>query len=108
MMIASAAAPGKIPTRAHDQSLWRNFLDAVLESRTFNVEHEVIDYLYYQRHDLPPEVWIELERCRLDNDILKLARFLGPLHGLALSNRSRPGCHSSSRSECTSRRTDSM
>jgi hypothetical protein len=37
-------------------------LGAVLEPRTFNVEHDVIEYLHHHRHDLPPEVWIELER----------------------------------------------
>jgi hypothetical protein len=52
--------------RGHNQSLWRNFLDAVLEPRTFNVGQEVVEYLHHSRHDLPPEVWIELERCRLD------------------------------------------
>jgi hypothetical protein len=52
--------------RGQNQPAWRNFLDAVLESRTFNVEQEVVEYLHDRRHDLPPEVWIELERRRLD------------------------------------------
>jgi hypothetical protein len=62
MMITSVAFPGRIVLRGHNQSAWRKFLGAVLEPRTFNVEHDVIEYLHHHRHDLPPEVWIELER----------------------------------------------
>jgi hypothetical protein len=62
MMIMSAAPPTRIRMRDHSQPAWRNFLDAVLESRTFNVEQEVVEYLHHHRHDLPPAVWIELER----------------------------------------------
>jgi hypothetical protein len=66
MMIMSAAPASRIRMRGQNQPAWRNFLDAVLESRTFNVEQEVVEYLHDRRHDLPPEVWIELERRRLD------------------------------------------
>ena len=66
MMITSVAPPGMSEIRGHNQSAWRSFLHAVLEPRSFNVEHEVVEYLHHQRHDLPPEVWIELERRRLD------------------------------------------
>jgi hypothetical protein len=62
MMITSVAPPGRIRLSGHNQSAWRKFLDAVLEPRTFNVEHDVIEYLHYHRHDLPTQVWIELER----------------------------------------------
>jgi hypothetical protein len=30
-----------------------------------NREQEIIEYLYRHRYDLPPEVWIELERRHL-------------------------------------------
>ena len=46
-------------------SVWRKFLDAVVKSQPRNAEHEVIEYLQRHRYDLPPEVWIELERRRL-------------------------------------------
>jgi len=66
MMTASIAPPGTIRMRGHRHPAWRKFLDAVLEPRTVNVEHDIIEYLHNHRHDLPPEVWIELERRRLD------------------------------------------
>jgi hypothetical protein len=66
MTTTSIASLGGIRMRDRNQSAWRKFLDAVLKPRTFNVEHEIIEYLQCYRHDLPPEVWIELERRRLD------------------------------------------
>src|SRR5262245_56824243 len=65
-MTTSIAPPGMIRTRGHHQPAWRKFLDAVLEPRTLKVEHDIIEYLHHHRHDLPPEVWIELARSRLD------------------------------------------
>jgi len=50
--------------RSSNHSVWRNFLGAVLEPRNWNVEDEVVEYLHHYRHDLPPEVSIELERHR--------------------------------------------
>jgi hypothetical protein len=47
------------------QSVWRKFLDAVVEPQPRNAEHEIVEYLQRHRYDLPPEVWIELERRRL-------------------------------------------
>jgi hypothetical protein len=47
------------------QSVWRKLLDAVVEPQPRNAEHEIIEYLYHHRYDLPPEVWIELERRHL-------------------------------------------
>ena len=46
-------------------SVWRKFLDAVVEPQPRNAEHEIIEYLQRHRYDLPPEIWIELERRRL-------------------------------------------
>ena len=46
-------------------SVWRRFLDAMVEPQPRNAEHEVMEYLYRHKYDLPPEVWIELERRHL-------------------------------------------
>jgi hypothetical protein len=45
--------------------VWRKLLDAVVEPQPRNAEHKIIEYLYRHRYDLPPEVWIELERRHL-------------------------------------------
>jgi hypothetical protein len=45
--------------------VWRKLLDAVVEPQPHNAEHKIIEYLYRHRYDLPPEVWIELERRHL-------------------------------------------
>jgi hypothetical protein len=47
------------------QSVWCKLLDAVVEPQPRNAEHKIIEYLYRHRYDLPPEVWIELERRHL-------------------------------------------
>jgi len=47
------------------QSVWRKLLDAVVEPSAPKVEQEIIEYLYRHRYDLPPEVWVELERRHL-------------------------------------------
>jgi hypothetical protein len=47
------------------QSVWGKFLDAVVEPQPRNAEHEIVEYLQRHRYDLPPEVWIELERRRV-------------------------------------------
>jgi hypothetical protein len=46
------------------RSVWRQFLDAVIEPRARDTEHEIAQYLTRHRHDLPPQVCIELERRR--------------------------------------------
>jgi hypothetical protein len=56
---AEPRAGGRTP------SVWRKFLDAVVEPQPRNAEHEIIKYLQCHRYDLPPEVWIELEHRRL-------------------------------------------
>jgi hypothetical protein len=50
----------------HNHSVWRKFLDAVLEPRTLADENGIIEYLRCYRHDLPPAVWIENRRLRPD------------------------------------------
>lgn len=46
------------------QSMCREFLRAVLDARNRKVENEIVEYLDHHRHDLPPEILIELERHR--------------------------------------------
>jgi hypothetical protein len=62
---ASIGARGGTRTEGRNQSVWRKFLDAMVEPSARNVEHEIIEYLQRHRYDLPPEVWIELERRHL-------------------------------------------
>jgi hypothetical protein len=61
-MSARVAPLGRIGMSGPSHSRWLKFLDAVLEPRNWTVEDEVVEYLYHHRHDLPPEVSIELER----------------------------------------------
>jgi hypothetical protein len=63
-MAVVTASIGSEP-RAGGLFVWRKFLDAVVEPQPRNAEHEIIEYLQHHRYDLPPEVWIELERRRL-------------------------------------------
>ena len=65
-MTTETASAGSEP-RAGDgtQSVWGKLLDAVVEPQPHNAEHKIIEYLYRHRYDLPPEVWIELERRHL-------------------------------------------
>ncbi len=61
-MTVGIASLGGNRMRSGNRPGWRKFFDAVLEPQTGNVEGEIIEYLQFHRHDLPPEVWIELER----------------------------------------------
>jgi hypothetical protein len=46
------------------QSVWRKFVHVMVGPSAPN-EGEILEYLYRHRYDLPPEVWIELERRHL-------------------------------------------
>ena len=63
-MVTASVGSRDAEPRAEDrnESVWRKFLDAVVEPQPRNSEHE---YLQRHRYDLPPEIWIELERRRL-------------------------------------------
>jgi hypothetical protein len=64
-MTGTRVAPlGRIRMRGPNHSVWHKFLGPVLEPQSWNVEEEVVEYLDHHRHDLPPEVSIELERHR--------------------------------------------
>jgi hypothetical protein len=63
MTIAFASQDGMGP-KQRNRSLWRQFLDAVIEPRARDAEHDIAHYLARHRHDLPPQVCMELERRR--------------------------------------------
>ena len=65
MTMVTASAGSEPRARGGAQSVWRKLLDAVEEPQPRNAEHKIIEYLYRHRYDLPPEVWIELERRHL-------------------------------------------
>jgi len=62
MMGARVAPLGRIRVTGQSQSMWRDLLGAVLEPRNPNVENEIVEYLDHHRHDLPPEILVEIER----------------------------------------------
>ena len=63
MTMVTASVGSEPRAGGRTPSVWRKFLGAVAHPR--NAEHEIIEYLQRHRYDLPPEVWIELERRRL-------------------------------------------
>jgi len=63
MTTALSYLDGKGP-KQRNRSVWRQFLDAVIKPPTRDVEREIAHYLAHHRHDLPPQVWFELERRR--------------------------------------------
>jgi hypothetical protein len=65
MTMETASAGSEPRAKSGTQSVWRKLLDAVVEPQPRNAEHKIIEYLYRHRYDLPPEVWIELERRHL-------------------------------------------
>ena len=65
MTVVTARVGSEPRAEAGTQSVWRKLLDAVVEPQPRNAEHKIIEYLYRHRYDLPPEVWIELERRHL-------------------------------------------
>jgi hypothetical protein len=64
--LGSASYSDGIRMGVHNHSVWRKFLDSVLEPRTLADENGIIEYLRCYRHDLPPAVWIENRPLRPD------------------------------------------
>ncbi len=64
MVTAAFSSLDGMGPKQRKRSVWRQFLDAVIEQRKRDAEHEIAHYLARHRHDLPPQVCIELERCR--------------------------------------------
>ena len=50
---------------SRDTSVWRRFLAAVTDGPTPTGEDVIAAYLHRHQDDLPPALWIELERRRL-------------------------------------------
>jgi len=61
-MTTDFSSPGRSPQAG--RSAWRQFLDSVSDACTPRVEDEIALYLARHRDDLPPQVYIELERRR--------------------------------------------
>jgi hypothetical protein len=62
--MTTTPSTGGIGLKQRNQPVWRKFLDAMIEAPTPTVQDEITQYLARHSHDLPPQVWIELERRR--------------------------------------------
>jgi hypothetical protein len=65
MTMVTASVESEPRAGGGTQSVWRKLFDAVVEPQPRNAEREIMEYLYRHKYDLPPEVWIELERRHL-------------------------------------------
>ena len=63
MMTATFSSLDAIGSKPPSRSVWRQFLN-LIEAPTPTAESEINRYLAGHRHDLPPQVFIELERRR--------------------------------------------
>jgi len=54
----------RIGLKQRNQPVWHKFLNAMIEAPTPRAEDVITQYLARHSHDLPPQVWIELERRR--------------------------------------------
>jgi len=63
MMTATFSSFGAMESKPRNRSLWRQFLN-LIEAPTPTAQSEISRYLAGHRHDLPPQVFIELERRR--------------------------------------------
>jgi hypothetical protein len=64
MMTATFSSVEAIGSKYRNQSVWRRFLNLMIDAPTPTAESEINHYLARHRHDLPPQVFIELERRR--------------------------------------------
>ena len=48
-----------------NRSVWHQFFATITERPTPKAEDAITAYLHRHQHDLPPALWIELERRRL-------------------------------------------
>ena len=51
--------------KSHNMSVWHKLLGIVTDGPTPTTEDAIAAYLHHHQHDLPPALWIELERRRL-------------------------------------------
>jgi hypothetical protein len=63
MMTSTFSSLNGIGSKPGNRSMWRQFLQ-MIEGPTPRAENEISRYLASHRHDLPPQVFIELERRR--------------------------------------------
>ena len=59
--VTSLDAPATV---RRDGSIWHRLYDTMIQSRPRNAQDEIAKYLENHQYDLPPELWIELERRR--------------------------------------------
>ena len=64
MTMASYCPSGEAPA-PRNLSLWHKLFAIITEGPTPKAEDAIADYLYRHQRDLPPALWIELERRRL-------------------------------------------
>jgi hypothetical protein len=64
MMTTTFSSLDGIGSKQRNRSVWRQFLHSMIEAPTPRAEDAIAHYLAGHRHDLPPQVWIELERRR--------------------------------------------
>jgi hypothetical protein len=66
-MTMTAYSPSQdAPARtSRNTSVWHKFLAVITDGPTPRVEDAIAAYLDRHQHDLPPALWIELERRRL-------------------------------------------
>jgi len=62
MMTATFASFEAIGSKYRFRSMWRQFLASVINAPTPTAEGQINQYLARHSHDLPPQVFIELER----------------------------------------------
>jgi hypothetical protein len=62
MMTSVFSSLDRIESGQRNHSVWRHFLDLIIEARTRKAEHELAEYLKRYWHQLPPQVRIEFER----------------------------------------------
>jgi hypothetical protein len=62
MMTSTLSSLDRIESGQRNHSVWRHFLDSIVEARMRKAEHESAEYLKRNWHQLPPQVRIEFER----------------------------------------------
>jgi hypothetical protein len=62
MMTATFSSFEAIGSKYRSRSMWRQFLASVINAPTPTAEDQINQYLACHSRDLPPQVFIELER----------------------------------------------
>ena len=64
MTTAAFSSCEAIGSRQGNRSMWRHWVSLVIDAPTPTAQSEISGYLARHSHDLPPQVFIELERRR--------------------------------------------